>query len=239
MDPDKPEKLTVAQIQSEAEDTLVAGSDTTALTLTYACVHLARQPHLWELLYQQLKPVYGPADGFPTLRPLENIPLLVACVKESLRRATPSPSYLWRTVPEECYSLVHGDKTYFVPAGTSIGMSAWVEHFDEDVFPEAEEFRPSRWLGPDNGTSGPNGDLDRYLVPFSKGSRQCGGLNLAYLEIYLALAAMIVRFRIKGEAEPGKPMVQKEQFVGLLQVGVIFLSLTFSPPWKKILPKWM
>ncbi|OIW25652.1 cytochrome P450 [Coniochaeta ligniaria NRRL 30616] len=222
LDPDTPgEKLTVAQIQSEAEDTLVAGSDTTALTLTYACVNLARHPHLWERLYQEIMPVYGPPDGFPTLRPLENIPLLVACVKESLRLASPSPGYLWRTVPEQGYTLdVHGgsDKeTYFVPPGTSIGMSAWVEHFDEDVFPDAEEFRPSRWLGPDNGTSGPDGDLDRYLVPFSKGSRQCGGLNLAYLEIYLALSAMIVRFRIKGEAEPGKPMVQREQFVGFLQ----------------------
>ncbi|KAB5522102.1 cytochrome P450 [Coniochaeta sp. 2T2.1] len=192
LDPNKPEQLTIAQVQSEAEDTLVAGSDTSAITLTYACINLARQPHLWERLYEEIKP-------------------------ESLRRATPSPSYLWRTVPEEGYSLAHGDKTYFVPPATSIGMSAWVEHFDEDVFPDAEEFKPSRWLGPDGGTSGPNGDLDRYLVPFSKGSRQCGGMNLAYLEIYLALAAIIVRFRIKGEAEPGKEMVQREQFVGLLQ----------------------
>jgi cytochrome P450 len=225
MDPNRTEKLTIPQIQSEAEDTLVAGSDTTALTLTFACVYLARQPNLWERLYQEIKPVYGSLDGFPVLRSLDSIPLLVACVKESLRRATPVQSYLWRTVPEEGYSLTHGDKTYFVPAGTSIGMSAWIEHFDEDIFPDAEDFKPSRWMGPDNGVSGPNGDLDRYLVPFSKGTRQCGGINLAYLEIYLALAAMIVRFRIKGEAEPGKKMVQKDQFVGVLQVRGFFGSL--------------
>jgi hypothetical protein len=121
-------------------------------------------------------------------------------------------------VPEEGYQLTCGDKGYFVPADTTIGMSAWVEQFDEEIFPEPEEFKPSRWLGPDNGTSGPSGDLDRYLVAFSKGTRQCGGMNLAYMEMFLALAAMIIRFRVNGEAEPGKEMVQKEQFVGLLQV---------------------
>jgi len=246
MDPNRQERLTVSQLKSEAEDILVAGSDTTATTLTYACVHLARQPHLWERLYREISPVYGPLDQIPPLRQLENISLLVACVKESmfvpslfsncsimlnvspgtnflprwagLRLAAPSPSYLWRTVPEEGYQLTCGDKGYFVPADTTIGMSAWVEQFDKDIFPDPEEFKPSRWLGPDNGTSGPRGNLDRYLVAFSKGTRQCGGMNLAYMEMYLALAAMIVRFRVKGEAEPGKEMVQREQFVGLLQV---------------------
>ncbi|KAK3337589.1 cytochrome P450 [Cercophora scortea] len=219
MDPNRPEQLTIAQLQSEAEDTLVAGSDTTATTLTYACAHLARQPDLWERLHREIKPVYGPADQIPALRPLENVALLTACVRESLRLATPSPSYLWRTVPEEGYTLHHTTKSYFAPPKTVIGMSAWNEHFNTDIFPSPDEFKPSRWLlGPNNGgVSGPNGDLDRYLVPFSKGSRQCGGMNLAFMEMYLGLAAMIMRFRIKGEKEPGKAMVQREQFVGLLQ----------------------
>ncbi|KAI8631194.1 cytochrome P450 [Xylariaceae sp. FL1651] len=48
------------------------------------------------------------------------------------------------------------------------------------------EFRPERWLPT-------NPDLDRcnhYLVPFSRGSRMCLGLNLAYAELYIALAMM-------------------------------------------------
>lgn len=39
---------------------------------------------------------------------------------------------------------------------------------------------PDRWIE--------NPRLSRYLVSFSKGSRQCLGLNLAYAEMYLCLA---------------------------------------------------
>lgn len=44
-------------------------------------------------------------------------------------------------------------------------------HFDEDVFPEPSEFKPERWLR-DNRT-----DLDRYLTPYSRGSRACIGIK--------------------------------------------------------------
>jgi cytochrome P450 len=214
MDPNRPEKLTIAQLESEAEDILIAGSDTTALTLTYASVYLARQPEVWEQLYQEIKPVYGPSDQFPTTRQLESVPLLMACIKESLRLSTPVPSYLWRTVPVEDYQFTHGGKTYDIPAGTSIGMSPWNQHYNEELFPEPTQFKPERWLGAAGGA------LDQYLVVFSKGTRGCGGLNLAWMEMYLALAAMVIRFRVKGEADPGKPLVQRDQFVGLLIVSL-------------------
>ena len=48
------------------------------------------------------------------------------------------------------------------------------------------EFYPGRWLN--------NPRLSRYLVSFSKGSRQCLGMNLAYAEIYLCLASLVQRF---------------------------------------------
>jgi cytochrome P450 len=128
-------------------------------------------------------------------------------------------------VPAEGYHLTHGNNTYRVPAGASIAMSAWVGQYDPHIFPEPHEFRPSRWLDSAGGCGGPDGDLDRYLVAFSKGTRACGGVNLAYLEMYLALAAMVVRFRVKGEAEPGKEMVLLDQFVGLLKVCVL---ITFT-----------
>lgn len=93
-------------------------------------------------------------------------------------------------------------------------MSAVIQHYDEDLFPEPFAFRPSRWLGPDGASK----ELDRYLVPFSKGTRQCGGINLAWMELYLALSSIVMRLSVKGEVEPGKELVQLEYFVGALVV---------------------
>ena len=83
MDKDATPQLTVPQIQTEAEDILIAGSDTTATTLTYTCVHLARRPELWEKLYLEIKPVFGDHDSIPQSKQLEALPLLTACLKES------------------------------------------------------------------------------------------------------------------------------------------------------------
>lgn len=45
---------------------------------------------------------------------------------------------------------------------------------------------PERWLKGEN--------LDRHLFSFSKGSRQCIGINLAYAELYMVLAGVFRRY---------------------------------------------
>ena len=42
--------------------------------------------------------------------------------------------------------------TYF-PPGTEVGVNAWVTHFDKDIWgPDANEFRPERWLEAEKGS---------------------------------------------------------------------------------------
>lgn len=51
-------------------------------------------------------------------------------------------------------------------------MSAYTVHFDEEIWgPDARQFNSDRWLGPEAK------QLDRYLVTFSKGARQCLGIK--------------------------------------------------------------
>ena len=47
-------------------------------------------------------------------------------------------------------------------------------HQNETIFPEAYKFKPERWLEKRAEGKPP---LDRYLVSFSKGSRQCVGMQ--------------------------------------------------------------
>ena len=65
--------------------------------------------------------------------------------------------------------------------------------FDPEIFPSPYTFNPDRWLQAEKqGTR-----LDRYLVTFSKGGRACLGINLAYSEMYLGVAALVSRFNIE------------------------------------------
>jgi cytochrome P450 len=62
--------------------------------------------------------------------------------------------------------------------------------FDPEIFPSPHTFNPDRWLQAEKqGTR-----LDRYLVTFSKGSRACLGINVAYSEMYLGIAALVSQF---------------------------------------------
>jgi cytochrome P450 len=64
-----------------------------------------------------------------------------------------------------------------------IGLMAWMQipvsmsyyfiHYDPSVFPSPNEFNPSRWIeARDRGER-----LEKYLVPFSRGSRNCIGIS--------------------------------------------------------------
>jgi cytochrome P450 len=48
-------------------------------------------------------------------------------------------------------------------------------HRNESVFPSPEKFDPERWLDPVAARA-----LDKHLVPFGKGSRQCVGMPYAF-----------------------------------------------------------
>ena len=74
-------------------------------------------------------------------------------------------------------------------------MSAGIQHLDSSIFPSPLEFQPSRWLN--------NKGLEKYLISFSKGSRQCAGINLAYAELYLCLNALFGRYGGDEDEGPG------------------------------------
>lgn len=83
-----------------------------------------------------------------------------------------------------------------IPAGTTVGMDAYHMHTNEAVFPDPLEFKPERWLGSPTGPGGVH-PLSHYLVPFSRGSRACVGIHLAYMEMTTALATIFRRHELE------------------------------------------
>lgn len=108
-------------------------------------------------------------------------------MKEGLRVADAIPARLNRIVPEGGITY---DK-YFIPAGTRISMSAYIQHKDEKIFPEHAIYQPDRWSGEEGQKR------ETYLIPFSKGSNSCIGRLLAAAELYMTLAKFIRRYELE------------------------------------------
>lgn len=72
-------------------------------------------------------------------------------------------------------------------------MDTWHNHHDESIYPQSFEFIPQRWLGNPKGPDGQR-NLNRYMTSFGKGTRICVGMNLAYAEIIMVIAALFRRF---------------------------------------------
>jgi cytochrome P450 len=58
------------------------------------------------------------------------------------------------------------------------------------VFPEPFAFKPERWVNDADFTA------RRQFVAFSRGARGCIGINLAYAELYPAVAALFSRLEL-------------------------------------------
>jgi len=88
-------------------------------------------------------------------------------IKESLRLSYGAPGRLPRIVPSSGTSIAGRP----IPAGTVVSHSNYVYHSDEEVFPNAMDFVPERWLGTSTK------DPAHRVLSFSQGSRICLGLK--------------------------------------------------------------
>jgi cytochrome P450 len=79
---------------------------------------------------------------------------------------------------------------YAFPPGTTMSMTLRDVSLNSTVFAHPLEFRPERWL-PDNPELA---RLNKYYLPFSRGSRMCVGINLAYAELYLVISSVFRRY---------------------------------------------
>lgn len=186
----------------DGQVTVIAGTLTTAWCLSVSTYHLLTLPSVLRKLKAELATAIPESGAYVPLATLEQLPYLTACVQEGLRLSCGVSSRLQRVCPDEQLVFKDGKKEWIIPVNTPVGMTSLLMHYDESVFPDPTSFRPERWLE--------NPRLDKYLIAFSRGSRQCIGINLAYAEIYLGLATIFGRF--------GSVDVRGEKDVGILEL---------------------
>ncbi|EXL68532.1 hypothetical protein FOPG_15419 [Fusarium oxysporum f. sp. conglutinans race 2 54008] len=135
------EKLSEGELITEMMEIMLAGGDTTAMTVIYGCYELALYPKVQQRLRDALKESIPDRNGAVELKDLESCTYLDWTIKEMLRLHPSLPSFLERVVPESGATIAG----YRLEPGIVVSMSALVQHKIESIFPDPDEFVPERY----------------------------------------------------------------------------------------------
>ncbi|KAI4108045.1 MAG: hypothetical protein LQ339_002317 [Xanthoria mediterranea] len=176
-----PSELSIERLTKEAEVLLGAGTVSTGRTLDFISYYILADRNIRKRLEEELNEAMADYPRvLPKLVDLEKLDYLKAIIKEGLRLSYGVMHRLPRCSPDHAIQY----KEWTIPRGTAIGMSSYLMHTDPTVFAKPYEFIPDRWLGEVPA------QMAQSLVPFSRGSRQCLGMNLAMVELYIVLAVL-------------------------------------------------
>lgn len=109
-----PEEVSDLQLAAHASDFVLAGSETTATTLTCIMYYLLKTPEIMVKLQHEIRTRYQDYAEI-NLSTVQHLPYLKAVILEGMRIFPPVPFALPRVVPEG------GDEVdgWFLPSGVS------------------------------------------------------------------------------------------------------------------------
>ncbi|RYQ80755.1 hypothetical protein Ahy_Scaffold1g106952 isoform J [Arachis hypogaea] len=170
---------------------MVAGTETSAITIEWALSNLLNHPQVLEKARMELDTHVGQdrlleEDDLTKLTYLHNI------ISETLRLYPAAPMLLPHLSAQDC--TLGG---YHVPRNTLVFVNAWAIHRDPDLWAQSSTFMPQRFENAD-ANNNPYG-----FMPFGMGRRACPGSGLAQRTLGLTLGSLIQCFDWKriGEEE--------------------------------------
>lgn len=170
-------------LRDEVVGLLLAGHETTAVWLSSTWLALAEHPDVDARVHAELRDALG--DRTVRLTDAERLPYLRAVMEETLRLAPPVWGLGRRATRERRLG------PYRLPRGTIVSIQPHAQHRDPRCWPDAELFRPERWLEmaepPARGA----------FLPFAHGPRRCLGEHFARAEALLAIATLVREWRLE------------------------------------------
>ncbi|KAM3096645.1 cytochrome P450 [Phormidesmis sp. 146-35] len=179
--------MTDEELRDELLTILFAGHETTATTIAWAFYQIHQRVEVRERLLQEL-------DGLGESAPmnLAQLPYLTAVCQETLRMYPVLPMLFPRIAKSPV--TIAG---YSFDAETTFMATIYLVHYREDLYPNAQQFKPERFLNRQYSAS--------EYFPFGGGSRRCLGFALAQLEMKLVLATILSKYKLAlAEDKPVK-----------------------------------
>jgi unspecific monooxygenase len=172
-----------AQLRDEIATMILAGHETTAVALFWACYIAALLPAQQERLAEEADAADLSAEN--AVAALKSLKLTRAHVDETLRLYPPA----FLIVREAAGPDTLAGRS--IPAGTVISIAPWVLHRHRRLWRDPDGFDPARFLP---GAEPP----PRFAyLPFGAGPRICVGAQFALTEATLVLARLLRTFRLR------------------------------------------
>ncbi|MDO5647254.1 cytochrome P450 [Paracoccus sp. (in: a-proteobacteria)] len=185
---------------------IVAGHETTALTLAWALYLCAHDPDVQDRAAAESRAVLG--DRAAGADDLAALPLIHRIVSESLRLYPPA-AFLSRMA--QAHDRLCGRE---VRPGDTVMLPIYALHRHKMLWDRPDAFDPDRFLTPP----------DRYaFLPFGAGPRICIGANFAVQEAVIILSTLLARFRF--DLIPGR-RPEPQLILTLRPKGGVWLRVT-------------
>lgn len=184
-------KITAEYLAGNAQVLIVAGSEPSATALTSTTFWLVRHPQCLEKLQQEIRSTFpDSSDITGNSTGKSQCPYLHAVIEEALRLSPPIALGL----PRDCPGAFIDRE--WIPEGVTVSCENYAMCRDPKYWQQPEVFKPERWIG-----DGLTADDKRAFQPFSTGPRACLGINLAYLELRVTLAKVVLAFDMELETQ--------------------------------------
>ena len=181
-DPKSGRKMTTSEIRDNLLTFIVAGHETTALTLAWSLYLCAFDPAVQAIAHAQARAVLG--DRMATADDLDALPNIRQIVEEALRLYPPAAilSRIARKSDTLGGARIQAEDTVMVP------IYAVGRH--RALWQDPDAFDPGRFAN--------RKEIPRYsYLPFGDGPRICIGASFAMQEAVIVLATLLARFRFK------------------------------------------
>lgn len=182
--------MTEQELRDELVTLLLAGHETTASALSWALYWVHHLPEVQVKLRSELQQL-GPA---PVPGDLARLPYLSAVCQETLRiyPVTLTAGARMLKAPMKLMD-------YQFEPGTVLFPCTYLVHRREDVYPNASQFKPERFLEQSFAA--------HEYMPFGGGNRYCIGSAMALLEMKLVLATILLNWQLEQvDRRPLKPV---------------------------------
>ncbi|KAH8660613.1 pisatin demethylase [Xylariales sp. PMI_506] len=185
---------------------MLAGADTTAITITAVLYYVLRTPHAQQKLEEEiLSTEFFKQNSIPPqYAELKSLSYLEAVIREAMRLHPGVAMTLPRYVPSDGNSPLVLPDGSIIPPGTSVGMNPYVIGRNRSVWGcDADEFRPERWLRDERAGETVETYTERLRVmnhtdlSFGAGSRICLGRHLGLVEVYKVIATLFALYNLE------------------------------------------
>jgi cytochrome P450 len=194
-------RMSGEEVLAQMKVLLLAGYETTSISLTWALIELSQHPDVQTRLREELL-AFDPDPTYDQLK--ANLPYLDAVVHEILRLHPAVPLFTRCAREDDVIPLSEpvctrsGKMTDSISIAKGSSMVISIRAINRSLAiwgPDAKEFKPDRWLTED-GISGKAKEVQghRHLLTFVDGPRTCLGKDFAVAEFKAVLSVLVKNF---------------------------------------------